>query len=114
MSAAEAGLGSTFAPHSLFSVTGTTVQGLPTYNHNAAAKQVDATAPFTFTDNATASAVKAPPPVIGPGTPATGGGHPSTGGGSLAATGLSALVPLGALGLLGAAVVLSRRRRALS
>lgn len=44
-----AGLGGSFAPKSLFSVTGTTLQGFPVYEHNAAAKQVDASPPFTFT-----------------------------------------------------------------
>jgi hypothetical protein len=45
----SAGLGGEFAPKSLFSVTGTTLQGMPTYSYNAAAEQVDATPPFTFT-----------------------------------------------------------------
>jgi len=44
-----AGLGGEFAPKTLFSVTGTTLQGMPTYTYNAAAEQVDATPPFTFT-----------------------------------------------------------------
>lgn len=46
---AAAGLGGTYEPKKLFSVTGTTLQGLPTYSHNSAAEQVDATPPFTFT-----------------------------------------------------------------
>jgi hypothetical protein len=46
---AAAGLGGSFAPKQLFSVTGTTLQGLPVYSYNSAAEQVDATAPFTFT-----------------------------------------------------------------
>ncbi len=115
LSAAAAGLGGTYAPHSLFSVTGTTLQGSPVYTYNAAAKQVDATPPFTFTDNAAATPVVAPPPVIVPGTPvppATGGsGSPSTGGGSLAATGLGQALPWAALALLGAGVVAVGRRR---
>jgi hypothetical protein len=49
ISKAAAGLGGAFAPKSLFSVTGTTLQGSPVYNYNAAAKQVDAAPPFTFT-----------------------------------------------------------------
>jgi len=44
-----AGLGGVFAPKQLFSVTGTTLQGMPTYTYNAAAEQIDATPPFTFT-----------------------------------------------------------------
>jgi hypothetical protein len=44
-----AGLGGEYAPKSLFSVTGTTLQGFPTYTYNTAAEQIDATAPFTFT-----------------------------------------------------------------
>ncbi|MDX6199287.1 MAG: hypothetical protein QOJ79_2438 [Actinomycetota bacterium] len=42
-------LGGDYAPKSLFSVSGTTLQGMPTYSYNAAAEQVDATPPFTFT-----------------------------------------------------------------
>jgi hypothetical protein len=49
ISKAAAGLGGTFAPKKLFSVTGTTLQGMPAYTYNAAAEQVDATPPFTFT-----------------------------------------------------------------
>jgi hypothetical protein len=49
ISKAAAGLGGEYAPKSLFSVTGTTLQGMPTYTYNAAAEQVDATPPFTFT-----------------------------------------------------------------
>jgi hypothetical protein len=49
ISKAAAGLGGAFAPKSLFSVTGTTLQGMPVYNYNSAAKQVDAAPPFTFT-----------------------------------------------------------------
>jgi hypothetical protein len=49
ISKAAAGLGGSFAPRSLFSVTGTTLQGFPVYQHNAAMKQVDASPPFTFT-----------------------------------------------------------------
>lgn len=49
ISKAAAGLGGAFAPKSLFSVTGTTLQGMPVYTYNSAAKQVDATPPFTFT-----------------------------------------------------------------
>jgi hypothetical protein len=44
-----AGLGGEVSPKSLFSVTGVTLQGLPTYSYNSAAEQVDATPPFTFT-----------------------------------------------------------------
>lgn len=49
ISKAAAGLGGTFAPKTLFSVTGTTLQGMPVYTYNSAAKQVDASPPFTFT-----------------------------------------------------------------
>ena len=49
ISKAAAGLGGEFAPKSLFSVTGTTLQGAPTYTPNSAAEQVDATPPFTWT-----------------------------------------------------------------
>jgi hypothetical protein len=49
ISKAAAGLGGVIAPKSLFSVTGTTLQGFPVYEHNAGAEQVDATPPFTFT-----------------------------------------------------------------
>ena len=49
ISKAMAGLGGTYAPNTLFSVTGSTFQGMPVYTHNSAAKQVDATPPFTFT-----------------------------------------------------------------
>ncbi|MCW2571182.1 MAG: hypothetical protein JWO88_1240 [Frankiales bacterium] len=49
ISKAAAGLGGEYAPKSLFSVTGTTLQGVPAYTYNAAAEQVDATPPFTFT-----------------------------------------------------------------
>ncbi|MDT7571886.1 MAG: hypothetical protein QOE05_2060 [Actinomycetota bacterium] len=49
ISKAAAGLGGDFAPKKLFSVTGTTLQGMPAYTYNAAAEQVDATPPFTFT-----------------------------------------------------------------
>jgi hypothetical protein len=48
ISKASAGLGGKFAPNTLFSVTGTTLQGMPVYTYNSAAKQVDATPPFTF------------------------------------------------------------------
>jgi hypothetical protein len=48
ISKAAAGLGGAYAPTSLFSVTGTTLQGVPTYTYNAAAEQIDATPPFTF------------------------------------------------------------------
>jgi hypothetical protein len=48
ISKAAAGLGGSYAPKSLFSVTGTTLQGFPFYTHNAGAHQVDATPPFTF------------------------------------------------------------------
>ena len=48
ISKASAGLGGAFAPKSLFSVTGTTLQGSPVYTYNSAAHQVDATPPFTF------------------------------------------------------------------
>ena len=44
-----AGLGGEYAPKSLFSVTGLTLQGMPAYTYNAAAEQIDATPPFTFT-----------------------------------------------------------------
>jgi hypothetical protein len=46
---AAAGLGGEFAPKTLFSVTGTTMQGSPVFQPNAAQEQVDATPPFTFT-----------------------------------------------------------------
>jgi hypothetical protein len=49
ISKAAAGLGGAYAPQSMFSVTGTTLQGTPVYTYNTAASQVDATAPFTFT-----------------------------------------------------------------
>jgi hypothetical protein len=49
ISKAAAGLGGAFAPKSLFSVTATTLQGMPVYTYNSAAKQVDASPPFTFT-----------------------------------------------------------------
>lgn len=49
ISKSAAGLGGTYAPKKLFSVTGTTLQGMPTYTYNSAAEQVDATPPFTFT-----------------------------------------------------------------
>ncbi|MCU1591989.1 MAG: hypothetical protein JWP11_3245 [Frankiales bacterium] len=49
ISKAAAGLGGEISPKSLFSVTGTTLQGMPAYTYNAAAEQVDATPPFTFT-----------------------------------------------------------------
>lgn len=49
ISKAAAGLGGEFAPKKLFSVTGTTLQGMPTYTYNSAAEQVDASPPFTFT-----------------------------------------------------------------
>jgi hypothetical protein len=49
ISKSAAGLGGDFAPKSLFSVTGTTLQGMPAYEYNAAEEQVDATPPFTFT-----------------------------------------------------------------
>jgi hypothetical protein len=49
ISKAAAGLGGAFAPRSLFSVTATTLQGMPVYTHNSAMKQVDASPPFTFT-----------------------------------------------------------------
>ena len=49
ISKASAGLGGAYAPKSLFSVTGSTLQGLPTYSYNTTASQVDATLPFTFT-----------------------------------------------------------------
>lgn len=48
ISKAAAGLGGDFAPTQLFSVTATTLQGLPTYTYNSAMKQVDASPPFTF------------------------------------------------------------------
>lgn len=113
ISAAAAGLGGSFAPHSLFSVTGTTVQGLPTYTYNAAAKQVDATAPFTFTDNAKAvSAPVAAPPVAKPSTGSAGG--KSTAGGGLAATGLHTVLPWCAVLLLAVGAVWTRRRRVVS
>lgn len=49
ISKAAAGLGGAFAPKTLFSVTATTLQGMPVYTHNSAMKQVDASPPFTFT-----------------------------------------------------------------
>jgi len=49
ISKAAAGLGGAISPRSLFSVTATTMQGFPVYQHNAAMKQVDASPPFTFT-----------------------------------------------------------------
>ena len=112
ISKAQAGLGGSFAPHSLFSVTGFTIQGSPTYTYNTAAQQVDASPPFTFSDNAKASAPVAAP--ANPGTnPNAPSQAPSSGGGSLAATGLSSALPVAALvlllvGLVGLAV---RRRR---
>jgi hypothetical protein len=49
ISKAAAGLGGVFEPKTLFSVTGTTLQGMPVYTYNSGAKQVDAAPPFTFT-----------------------------------------------------------------
>jgi hypothetical protein len=49
ISKAAAGLGGAYAPKTLFSVTATTLQGMPVYNYNSAMKQVDASPPFTFT-----------------------------------------------------------------
>ena len=48
ISKAAAGLGGSFEPKKLFSITATTLQGWPTYIHNAAAHQVDAAPPFTY------------------------------------------------------------------
>jgi hypothetical protein len=48
ISKSAAGLGGAFAPDKLFSVTGTTLQGMPAYTYNSAAHQVDAAPPFTF------------------------------------------------------------------
>jgi hypothetical protein len=48
ISKAAAGLGGSFQPNKLFSVTARTLQGYPFYVHNAGAHQVDASQPFTY------------------------------------------------------------------